>query len=162
MLKNKKSFGVEKKIYITPEGLKLARDELEYLQKTKMAEVADRIKRAREFGDVAENSEYNAALDEQAWVENKIAELERVVSNAQIISKPKGADFVVIGSTVKVEIDQEIDEFTIVGKVEANPAKKRISNESPVGSALLGAKVGDVVEVATPIVRYKCKVLEIK
>jgi transcription elongation factor GreA len=150
------------KIYLTPKGLEEARLELDHLTTIKRSEIAERIQAARDFGDIAENSEYDAALNEQALVENRIAYLEEVVSHAKLISENKSNDIVVIGSTVKVIMDGETDEFTIVGKVEANPAKKRISNESPVGQALLGAKVGEVVDVATPIVRYKCKVLEIK
>lgn len=150
------------KVYLTSKGLEEAKVELNYLKTTKREEITERIRRAREFGDVVENAEYDAALDEQTMVENRIAYLEDVLKNAKVISHSTQNDFVVIGSTVKVELDGETDMLTIVGKVEANPAKKRISNESPLGSALLGAKMGEVVEVATPIVRYKCKVLEIK
>lgn len=150
------------KVYLTPEGLKEAQKEFDFLKTTKRLQVADRIKQARELGDVTENAEYDAALDEQTLVENRIVYLEDVLKNAKIISQTTQNNFVVIGSTVKVEMDGEVDEFTIVGKVEANPVKKKISNESPLGSALLGAKMGEVVEVATPIVRYKCKVLQIK
>ncbi len=149
--------------YFTASGLENTKGELNHLKRIRRLEVAERISRARDFGDLAENAEYEAALDEQALVENRIEELESVLRNAKVIKvAPKDSDLVMIGSTVKVEMGGEIDEFTIVGKVEANPLKKRISNESPVGSALLGAKIGEVVEVATPIVRYKCKVLEIK
>lgn len=150
------------KVYLTSNGLEEAQVELNFLKTTKRAQVAERIQRAREFGDVVENAEYDAALDEQTLVENRIIYLEDVLKNAKVITSEPKSDFVVIGSTVKVEMDEEIDELTIVGKVEANPAKKKISNESPLGSALLGAKKGEVVEVATTIVRYKCKVLEIK
>lgn len=152
----------QKQIFVTSHGLEETRAELEFLKKTKRQEVADRIQRARDFGDLSENSEYDAAMDEQALIENRIVYLEDVLKSAKIISKTPKSEFVVIGSTVKVEMEGEIDQFTIVGRVEANPAKKLISNESPVGSALLGAKAGEVIEVATPIVRYRCKVLEIK
>ncbi len=150
------------KIYFTPKGLLDAKAELNELKKVKVAEVAQRIQRARELGDLNENSEYDAALEQQTMVEGRITELEEIIKNAQVIKVTAKSDFVVIGSTVLVEMDGEIDEFTIVGKMEADPAKKRISNESPVGSALLGTKTGEEVEVSTPIVRYKCKVLEIK
>lgn len=150
-------------IYLTSQGLEEAREELNFLNKTKRVEIAERIKTAREFGGLTENSEYDAALAEQTMVEYRIAELERVVRDAKIIKKEaKDTSFVIIGSTVRVEMDGELDEFTIVGRFEADPAKKLISNESPVGAALLGAKTGETVEVATPIVRYQCKVLEIK
>ena len=151
-----------KNIYLTPKGLTEARSELEFLKKTKRVQIADRIHQAREFGDITENSEYDAALEEQGLLENRIAELEDILKSARVIVDKQTSDFVVIGSTVKIEMDDGIDEFTIVGRVEADPSKKRISNESPLGMALLGAKKGEEVEVATPIVRYKCKVLEIK
>lgn len=155
--KNKKS------IYITKEGLVEAQEEFNYLKKTRRLEIANRIQRAREFGDLSENSEYDAAMDEQAMVENRIAQLEDILKSVQVISDAATkTDFVVIGSTVSVEMEGDIDEFTIVGRVEADPSKKKISNESPLGEALLGAKAGETVEVTTPIVRYKCKVLEIK
>lgn len=151
-----------KSTYLTSQGLEQVKTELNYLQKIKRAQVTERIKNAREFGDLAENSEYDAAMDEQSMVENRIVELEETLRNAKVIAKETNSEFVVIGSTVKIEMEGEIDEFTIVGRVEANPAKKRISNESPVGSSLLGAKVGEEVDVTTPIIKYKCKVLEIK
>lgn len=152
----------KKEVYITSKGLTDIKSELELLKKEKRVEVAQRLKTAREFGDLAENSEYDAALEDQTLIERRISELEEMLKGAQVITSAPKTDFVVIGSTVAIEMDGEVDEFTIVGKVEADPSKKRISNESPVGAALLGAKVGESVEVATPIVRYRCKVLEIK
>lgn len=152
----------KKNVYLTAKGLTDAKLELDYLKKERRREIAEKIRQAREYGDLAENSEYDAALADQALVENRISELEEILKGAKLISKGKDNEFVVIGSTVRIEMDDGIDEFTIVGRVEADPAKKRISNESPLGSVLLGAKVGEEVEVATPIVRYKCKVLEIK
>lgn len=151
-----------KYVYLTSKGLAEAKAELEFLKKTKRVQIAERIHQAREYGDLAENSEYDAALEEQSLAENRISELENILKSVKVIANPGTQDFVVIGSTVKIEMDEGIDEFTIVGRVEADPSKKRISNESPLGSALVGAKKGEVVEVATPIVRYKCKVLEIK
>lgn len=151
-----------KSTYITSKGLADAKSELEFLKNTRREQITEIIHQARGYGDLAENSEYDAALEEQAMVENRIAELESILKNAKVITGGGKQDFVVIGSTVKIEMDDGIDEFTIVGRVEADPSKKRISNESPLGLALVGAKKGDVVEVATPIVRYKCKVLEIK
>lgn len=150
-------------VYFTPKGLEEAKIELNHLIKVRRLEVADRIEKAREYGNLAENSEYDAALEEQIMVENRITELEDLLKGAQVIkttvSKP---DFVVIGSTIKVQMEGDMDEFTIVGRMEADPSKKRISNESPLGAALLGAKNGETVKVTTPIVRYKCKILEIK
>lgn len=152
----------DRKVYLTINGLADAKKELEYLRKDKRAEIAERIHQAREYGDVAENSEYDTAMEEQALVENRISELENILKRVKVIAAERTQDFVVIGSTVRIEMDEGIDEFTVVGRVEADPTKKRISNESPLGSALVGARAGEVVEVATPIVRYKCKVLEIK
>lgn len=151
-----------KKFILTKEGLEAIKTEYESLVNTKRPEVTQRIRRAREFGDLAENSEYDAAKEEQTLLETRITALEDVLKKAQIITPTKKTDFVVIGSTVVVEIEGGTDEFTIVGTMEADPAKRKISNESPVGQALLGAKVGDIVEVTTPIVRAKYKILEIK
>ena len=151
-----------KGVYFTPKGLTSAREELQTLKGEKRREVAERIQRAREYGDLAENSEYDAAMEEQTFVEGRIVELESQLKDAKVIAEVLNNDFVVIGSTIKIEMDGEEDEFTIVGRVEADPSKKRISNESPLGSSLLGAKAGEVVEVTTPIVKYKCKILEIK
>ena len=153
---------VKKTVYLTANGLSEAKAELEFFKNTKRAQVAELIHQAREYGDLAENSEYDAALEEQAMIESRISELENILKGAKVISDKHTEDFVVIGSTVKIEMDDGIDEFTIVGRVEADPSEKRISNESPLGLALIGAKKGEEVEVATPIVRYKCKVLEIK
>ena len=135
---------------------------MEYLKDTKRKEIAQKIQQAREYGDLTENSEYDQAMEDQSMAENRIAELEEVLKHVRIIKEQHDIEFVVIGSTVKIEMDDGIDEFTIVGRVEADPSKKKISNESPLGTSLLGAKAGEVVEVTTPIVRYRCKVLEIK
>lgn len=162
MNKFTKGSKISKNVYLTAKGLADAEAELEYLKKTKRVQIAEKIQQAREYGDLAENSEYDAAMEEQALAENRITELEAILKSAKVIAKETDSQFVVIGSTVRIEMDDEIDEFMIVGRVEADPSKKRISNESPLGSALLGVKKGEVVEVTTPIVRYKCKVLEIK
>lgn len=151
-----------KNTYLTEKGLSDARVELDFLKKVKRVQIAERIHQAREYGDITENSEYDAAMEEQSMMENRISELENVLKSVKIIPEKQKSDFVVIGTTVKIEMDDGIDEFKIVGRVEADPSKKRISNESPLGMALLGAKKGEEVDVATPIVRYKCKVLEIK
>ena len=158
MIKNIKSKGV----YVTEKGLLDSKTELALLKSEKRRQIAERIQKAREYGDLTENSEYDAAMEEQTLVESRISELENMLKDVKIIKDVPKSDFVVIGSTVVIEMDGEEDEFTIVGRVEADPSKKRISNESPLGSSLLGAKAGESVEVTTPIVRYKCKVLEIK
>ena len=162
MVKLDRSAKISKKVFLTPQGLQDSKIELDYLKNDKRFQVAERIQRARDFGDVAENSEYDAALEEQALVENRIAYLEDAIGNAQVIKRVITHDIVVIGSVVKVKMEEGIDEYTIVGKIEANPAKKMISNESPVGVALLGARIGEEVEVSTPSSNYKAKILQIK
>ena len=152
-----------KKFILTREGLAELKQEFDELVNQKRPAIAQRIQIAREFGDLAENSEYDAAKEEQSLLEARISELEKVLNKAQIIEEPyQKTDFVIIGSTVVVEMDGETDQFTIVGTMEADPATRKISNESPVGQALLGAKLGDVVEVNTPIVRARYKILKIK
>lgn len=154
--------GQLKNIYLTLHGLEEATNELNFLKSKKRIEIAQRLQDARELNNTEENSEFEAALAEQDMLENRISELEKIVRNAKVITDKEHEEGVVtLGSTVKVEMDGQIDEFTIVGKVEANPSQKKISNESPVGRALLGGKIGEEVEVATPIVRYICKILDI-
>ena len=153
---------MDKKFILTRQGLTSLKSEYDELTKVKRSQIIKRIQIAREFGDLSENSEYDAAKEEQSLLETRITQLEDVLKRAEIIEPVKKADFVVIGSTIVVEIEGEKDEFTIVGTIEADPSKKKISNESPVGTAMLGAKVGEVVEVVTPIIRAKYKILEIK
>lgn len=151
-----------KKIILTQEGLDQLNAEYDELVGTKRPLVAKRIQTAREFGDLAENSEYDAAKEEQSLIEAKISQLEAVLPFAQVAQTTQASDFVVIGSTVIVELDGNTEKFTIVGSIEADPASRKISNESPVGAAILGAKVGEAVDVVTPIIRAKYKILEIK
>ena len=153
---------MDKKFILTRQGLVSLKSEYDELTKVKRTQITKRIQTAREFGDLSENSEYDAAKEEQSLLETRITQLEDVLKRAEIIEPVKKADFVVIGSTIVVEIEGEKDEFTIVGTIEADPSKKKISNESPVGTAMLGAKVGEVVEVVTSIIRAKYKILEIK
>ncbi|MCI5642869.1 MAG: transcription elongation factor GreA [Peptoniphilus sp.] len=149
-----------KDIFFTPEGLEKIENEIEYLKTVRRKEVSERIKVALGYGDLSENSEYDEAKNEQAQVEERIAKLEMMVRNAKIIDeKDLNTEVVNIGSSVKVrEVDtREEDEYTIVGSAEADPLEGKISNESPVGSKLLGNRVGDVVEVEVPdgIIRYE-------
>jgi len=134
---------------------------LETLKSIKRKEVSDRIEAARQQDDDEENSEYDAAIEEQSLIESKIVYLEEVLHNAKLITKDAANESVLVGSTVRVDMGGSIQEFTIVGKVEANPAKKKISNESPVGAALLGARIGEEIEISTPNLKYRCKVLSI-
>jgi len=152
-----------KKVFLTSEGLEEIKNELTNLLEIQKPRVTKRIQIAREFGDISENSEYDSAKEELSMVDGRITQLEDLLKNYQlIVKKTQKPDFVVIGSTVVVEVNSEVDEFMIVGSLEADPAKKRISNESPVGQALLGAKTGEIVEVTTPIVKAKYKVVKIK
>ena len=151
---------MEKDIFFTPEGLEKIENEIEYLKTVRRKEVSERIKVALGYGDLSENSEYDEAKNEQAQVEERIAKLEMMLRNAKIIDeKDLNTDVVNIGSSVKVrELDtMEEDEYTIVGSAEADPLEGKISNESPVGSRLIGNRVGDVVEVEVPdgIIKYE-------
>ena len=154
-----------KKNILTYEGLKSYESELEELKVNKRQEVAQKIKEAREQGDLSENAEYDAAKDEQRDIEARIEELEKLLKNAEVVDEDEvDLDKISIGCKVKildVEFDEEL-EYKIVGSTEANSLKGKISNESPVGSALMGHKVGDVVEVETQVGVIQYKVLEIQ
>lgn len=151
-----------KEIYLTKAGLEEMQKELEYLKLEKRPEVISALKDARALGDLSENAEYDAARTEQAIVEGKIQELEAMIENAIIISDIK-TDQVAIGSKVKIEYveDKDIEEYTIVGSKEADPFQNKISNESPIASAILGLHVGDIVSVKSPNGKYDVKVVEI-
>jgi transcription elongation factor GreA len=142
-----------KDVILTPEGLEKLQEELEMLQTTRRREVAERIKEAREFGDIAENSEYDDAKNEQAMVESRIAQLEERVRSAQVIDKKDiPTDSVQVGTLVHVKDEKtgKSVKYTIVGSAEADPAANRLSNESPVGRALMGHKRGEIVSVQVP------------
>lgn len=154
----------DKQILLTTEGLRALEDELEYLKSVKRKDIADKIKVALSFGDLSENSEYDEAKNEQAQVESRIVEIEATLKNVKIIDEDEITTEVVrVGAKVKV-FDADFDEeevYQIVGSTEANPDKGCISDESPVGRALIGAAVGDTVEVETPGGVIHFKVLEI-
>ncbi|WP_024833089.1 transcription elongation factor GreA [Ruminiclostridium josui] len=153
-----------KEVVLTYEGLKKLEEELEFLRGTKRKEVAERIKQALSFGDISENSEYDEAKNEQAQVEGRIVQLESMLKHARIIDEDEvNTDVVSLGSKVKIydiEFDEEL-EYLIVGSTEANPLKSKISNESPVGAALIGHSKGETVEVQVPDGVLKFKILEI-
>jgi transcription elongation factor GreA len=154
-----------KEVILTPEGFAKLKDEIEYLSTTKRREVAERIKHAREFGDISENSEYDDAKNEQAMLESRIATLEERLAHARVIEPDEiTSDVVSIGTRVRLkDMDaNETIEYTIVGSAEANPAEHRLSNESPVGRAILGKKKGEVVEVSAPRGTLKFKIMDIK
>jgi transcription elongation factor GreA len=141
----------ERPVPITRKGLEKLQAELDELRNVQRPEVAERIKLAKEFGDIMENSEYDSAKNDQGWIEGRIATLEKMVRNAQIIEEIRRSTKVVaLGSRVKVKDEFGEETFTIVGPVEADPAKGRISLESPVGKALIGRVKGDKVKVKTP------------
>ena len=153
---------MDKKFILTRQGLTSLKSEYGELTKVKRTQIIKRIQIAREFGDLSENSEYDAAKEEQTLLEVRITQLEQVLKNFQIVQEVQNTDIVVIGSTVVVEINDEVHEFTLVGSMETDPAAKKISNESPVGKALLGLKAGESAEVAISPVKSRIKVLEIK
>ena len=155
----------QKKTILTYAGLKKLEDELHDLKVNKRREIAGKIKEAREQGDLSENAEYDAAKDEQRDIEARIEELEKILKNAEVVVEDDvDLDTINIGCTVDV-YDKEFEEeivFQLVGSTEANSLEGKISNESPVGKALIGAHTGDVVEVEMPMGIMKYKVLEIQ
>ena len=154
----------EKQVFLTAEGLVKIEDELDNLKSVKRKEVAARIKVALSFGDISENSEYDQAKNEQAQLEERIAKLENMLRNAKIIDEDEiTTDKVSIGSRVVVkdlEFDEEM-EYVLVGSAEADPYEGRISNESPLGSALIGHKIGEIIEVNVPDGVIKYEILKI-
>jgi transcription elongation factor GreA len=154
-----------KEVILTPEGYEKLKREIESLQTDKRREVAERIRVAREFGDIAENAEYDDAKNEQAMLEHRIMQLEERILGARVITKKDvSKDVVSVGSHVRVKnMDAgKTFEYHIVGSAEANPTENKLSNESPVGKAIIGHKKGDVVEVTAPRGALKFKILEIK
>lgn len=157
----------QKQVMVSPEGLKKLEDELEHLKTVKRREVQERLKDARSLGDLSENSEYDDARNEQAFVEGRIITLEKMLRNARVIDNSDGAseqDVVRLGSKVRLkdlEYGDEL-EYTIVGSVEANPSARRISHESPVGRAILGQRVGITVSVDAPSGLLQYQILDVK
>jgi transcription elongation factor GreA len=154
-----------KEIILTPEGHEKLKEEIEHLSTIKRREVAERIKQAREFGDIAENSEYDDAKNEQAMLEHRIATLEDRLKSSRVVNRkeiPTGV--VAVGTKVKLrDVDaKETIEYHIVGSAEANPAEHKLSNESPVGKAIIGKKKGETVEVSAPRGALKFKIMDIK
>ncbi len=156
---------MDKKNILTYQGLKKLEDELQDLRVVKRKEVAQKIKEAREQGDLSENAEYDAAKDEQRDIEARIEEIEKILKNAEVVVEEEvETDKISIGCTVHIldcEYNEEL-EYKIVGSTEANSLKGKISNESPVGRALIGAKVGETVTVETQVGTLSYKVLEIQ
>ena len=151
--------------FLTKEGYQKLADELEYLRTQKRAEVANRLHEAMEGGELIENAEYEAAKNEQAFVEGRIQELEMILASARVIdekSKKEKGDLVQVGSTVTIKEDGSSSEkYTIVGAAEANPRVGKISNESPIGKAILNHRAGDEVQVEAPDGSYKVRIIKI-
>jgi transcription elongation factor GreA len=154
----------QKETFLTPEGLEKLKAELEHLQSVRRPQVAEQIHRAKELGGTVDNAEYDDAKNEQAFVEGRILTLENMIKNATLIQEQKSpSKWVKLGSKVTVlNQDGEEEHYTIVGSAEASPGEGKISNESPVGSALLGKKVGDKVEAQVPAGTLKLKVVAIE
>ena len=154
-----------KEVYLTEEGLEKVKEELEYLRTEKRQQVAQRLKEAIAQGDLSENSEYDAAKEEQAFVESRIITLENMIRNAKIIDAANQDKNVVnVGSKVTIEEqpDGERETYTIVGSAESDPASFKISNVSPIGKELIGKKVGEIVNVSTPSGTIQFKIIEIE
>jgi transcription elongation factor GreA len=152
----------EKGNFLTPEGLAKLEEELQYLRTVRRQEVAEKIQKAKELRSTVSSPEYEDAKNEQGFVEGRILELERIIKNAVIIH-PEAADLVQLGSKVTVRHQDGSEEhYTIVGSIEVNPGKGKISNESPVGKALLGKRVGNEVKVTVPAGVLKLTITEIK
>lgn len=141
-----------REIALTAEGQTKLEEELQHLETVRRREVGERIREAKDFGDISENSEYDDAKNEQAWVEGRIAEISQVLANATIIESPVRPTRVTLGARVHLKDGQTGEKFVyqLVGSAEADPNNDKISNESPVGQAIMGAKKGDVVSVTTP------------
>ena len=151
----------DKPQYVSAEGLKKLQAELEELRTTKRAEVAERIHAAMEFGDYSENSELEQAKNDQAFLEGRIMTLEQTIKHAVVIDETSKHDVVEVGSHVTVESDGHKDKYVIVGSAEAAPAEGKISNESPVGRALLGHKAGETVKMSVPAGTIEMKIVAV-
>lgn len=153
----------KKEIHLTSEGFLELETELNMLKTERRPQIIEAIKEARAQGDLSENADYDAARNEQAEVESRIAELEYMLGNAIIIEKKSNNGVVDLGSTVIIEYveDKETEEYKIVGSMEADPFENKISNESPIGKTIINKKVGDVLSVESPTGNYKIKIIEI-
>lgn len=156
---------MEKKYYMTQEGKEKLENELHHLKTTRRQEVVERIKIARDFGDLSENSEYDSAKEEQAFVETRIAQVEKMIRNAVIIENDEiESDVVSLGKSVTfIELpDGEEETYTIVGSAEADPFEGKISNDSPMAKSLLGQQKGSEVSVATPGGEIQVRIIDVK
>jgi len=150
------------KVYLTEEGLLEIEEELAHLKDVRRPEVIKALKDARALGDLSENADYDAARDEQAQIEGRILELEKIIEQAHIIEK-RGTDTVSLGVTVKINYidDEEVEEYRIVGSKEADPSNNKISNESPLAKAIMNRKKGDICSVESPNGKYDVEIVDI-
>jgi len=152
---------VKTEFHLTPEGMQTLKDELKELSTVKRAEIAQRLKEAKADGDLSENTMFDAARDEQGFIEGRIAEIEHILKHAAVITNKK-RDKVALGATVHLELENGTQKYTIVGSTEANPDEGKISDESPIGRALLGCKPGDEVEIEVPSGTLVYKIVHIE
>ena len=152
----------EDKVYLTEEGLLEIEEELAHLKDVRRPEVIKALKDARALGDLSENADYDAARDEQAQIEGRILELEKIIEKAHIIEK-KNTDVVGLGVTVKINYidDEEVEEYRIVGSKEADPSNNKISNESPLAKAIMNRKKGEICSVESPNGKYDVEIVDI-
>ena len=155
---------LDKKVMLTEEGLKKVQEELHYLKRVKRKEIAEKIRNAVTFGEIAENAEYNSVKNEQSFIEGRILALEKIIENYELIDKEENPDCVLLGSEVLIKDMKSKKEckYTILDYVESEPDCGKISISSPIGRALLGKKKGDLVEVRVPAGHIKYKILDIK
>lgn len=152
----------KKNFFVTQKGLEDLKNELTHLQKKKRAEVVERVSIARSMGDLSENSEYHAAKEELSLVDGRVEELEEIIKNVQIIKEDhKNHSVIELGSEVTIKVNNKEEVFSLVGEWEADPHKKKISHESPLGKALIGKKSGDVVEVEAPAGKIAYNIIKI-
>ena len=150
------------KVILTEEGYNKLQEELRQLQEIKRPRAVERLQKAREMGDLTENSEYAAAKEELSFVDGRIQETENILKKGQVIKRAANKQIIEIGDKVKVQADGKKEVFTIVGEGEANPTERKLSHTSPIGKALIGKKVGETVEVKVPAGKVVYKILEIK
>jgi transcription elongation factor GreA len=151
-----------KEFYLTEEGVAKLTEELDDLVHTKRQEIAARLKEAKEYGDLSENIQWDDAKDQQAFIEGRIAEIENILKHSSVIQAPKSSKTVDLGSTVHLELEDGVQRYVIVGSTEANPEEGKISNESPIGKALIGRKPGDEIEIEVPSGLLKYKITKVE
>ncbi|MDD5039854.1 MAG: transcription elongation factor GreA [Patescibacteria group bacterium] len=147
--------------FITEQGLKKLKQELQILKGDKRKEISERIQQAKELGDLSENAEYVDAKNEQAFIEGRVQEIDNILRHATIIKQNKNNNIISVGSKIKIKDALETKEYFIVGSSEADPSKGKISNESPIGQAFLGKKVGDIIEIRVPQGSKKFEIIAI-